>query len=149
MNARRAGRRPGLVVAGTGLALLGAGSRIPGGEAMTSDPTPAPKPSPATWEAPCLTRERVLVLVLATATVLVIYFVYRMALPFLPALTWAIALAILARPVHRWFRVRFARPGVAAGLAVLTVAIFLLVPTLFVVDHVVTQAGANVQRVQE
>ncbi len=43
-----------------------------------------------------LSRERVLVLVLIVATALAFYICYRLALPFLPAVTWALALAVVA-----------------------------------------------------
>ena len=42
------------------------------------------------------------VLALLAATALVLYLCYLMALPFVPALTWALALAVLFMPVHRW-----------------------------------------------
>ena len=47
-------------------------------------------------------RRHLHVLELMAATVLGTYLCYRMALPFVPALTWALALAVLFCPLHRW-----------------------------------------------
>lgn len=47
-----------------------------------------------------LTRERVLTLVLLVATGLAVYVCYRLALPFLPAVTWALALTLVVHPLH-------------------------------------------------
>ena len=55
-----------------------------------------------------LTRERILVLVLAGATVLVGWLCWQLVKPFVPALTWALVLAILDHPLHErllaWLR---------------------------------------------
>jgi predicted PurR-regulated permease PerM len=48
-----------------------------------------------------LSRERVETLVLLLATLFASYRCFRLAEPFLPALTWALALAVVGYPVHR------------------------------------------------
>lgn len=77
---------------------------------------------PAT-EGGWLTRERVLTLVLLAATGLAVYVCYRLALPFLPALTWALALAVVAHPLHGRVLGRLGRPNLAAALSVALVAL--------------------------
>ena len=63
-------------------------------------------------------RERALALVLVALTCLAFYFCYLLAVPFMPALAWGMALAIIAHPMHRWMEQKLARPNLAAGLSV-------------------------------
>ena len=51
-----------------------------------------------------LTRERALILVLIVITAIVFYVCYRLARPFLPALAWVLALAVIAHPLHEWIK---------------------------------------------
>jgi predicted PurR-regulated permease PerM len=61
--------------------------------------------------------------------------------PFISGLTWAFGFAVAARPVHRWMRSRVRRPGLAAGLAVLIVTLALVIPAIFLVWQIGSQAG--------
>ena len=54
-------------------------------------------------------RERALTLVLVAITCLGIYICYRVAVPFLPALAWGSALAIVAHPMHSWLELKFCK----------------------------------------
>jgi hypothetical protein len=58
------------------------------------------KPQRPDTESGWLSRERVLALVLLTATALAVYVCYLLTHPFLPALAWALALAVVAHPLH-------------------------------------------------
>jgi predicted PurR-regulated permease PerM len=62
-------------------------------------------------------------------------------------LTWALALAVLAHPLHSWIARRVHNPNVAAGLAVALVAIVLLVPTVFVVQTLVREVAAGMEAI--
>jgi predicted PurR-regulated permease PerM len=64
-----------------------------------------------------------------------------MALPFLPAITWALALAILFSPFQRWLESKRIHPGLAAGISVLVAILIVAVPATFVVKHLVQQAA--------
>lgn len=75
-----------------------------------------------------LRREDALNLVLLGITVLLLYVCLRLAYPFFPALTWALALNVVAHPLHQWITERTRRPNLAAGLAVTIVALFLVAP---------------------
>src|SRR6478672_5964731 len=55
-------------------------------------------------------RRHVHSLVLMTVTVVGLYLCYRMASPFLPALAWALALALLLVPMQRWLEPRLRSP---------------------------------------
>jgi predicted PurR-regulated permease PerM len=82
------------------------------------------------------------------ATALGIYLCYRMALPFLPALTWAMALAVLFRPVHRRMESALKRPDMAASVSVLLIALVVVVPAAFLGQRLVSEAvtGADTIR---
>ncbi len=94
------------------------------------------------------TRHDVQTFVLVALTLAGTYVCLRLAAPFLPVLVWALALAILCAPLHRWLETRFGHPGVAAGLCVLTVAIVVIVPGAFIATRVVSEAAAGAEVVQ-
>ena len=91
-------------------------------------------------------RSRVQGLVLIVVTGGGIYLCYRLALPFLPALAWALALAALFTPLHRWLEAKFKSPNLAAALAVLVASLTVAVPATFVGQRLITEAakGANI-----
>ena len=85
-------------------------------------------------------------LVLLTATG--IFLCYRLALPFLPALAWALALAVLLVSLQRWLEQKLKRNGLAAALCVLAAALILLVPGAFVVQRLAIETAKGVQLIQ-
>ena len=88
---------------------------------------PEDQPGNNGWASP----GRVQTVVLIAAIAFGIYLCYRMALPFLPALTWAGALAILFAPLHRWLESKLRRANLAAAVSVLLVALIVVVPATF------------------
>ena len=95
------------------------------------------------------TRDRLLTLLLIAATLLVIYLCYQIALPFLPALAWALAFAVVTHPINDWFQRRIKRPGIAAGLAVAVVVICVVTPMVFVGQQLFSQIAAGVETMRE
>lgn len=95
-----------------------------------------------------LSRERVQVVALAALTVLVLYLCYLIALPFLPAITWAVVLAVIAHPLHERIREKVHGKSVVAAIAVLLVTITLSVPTVLVVREIAQQATDSVEKVR-
>ena len=69
------------------------------------------KPTENDWE----TTGHVRTLVVQGGPVAGVYLCYRMAVPFLPALTRALALAVVFAPIQRWLESKFKRPDAAAG----------------------------------
>jgi len=69
--------------------------------------------------------------------------------PFVPALTWAFALAVVSEPLHSWIRARLASPTLSAGIAVFLVTVVLLVPTFVIVWQVGQQAGQRYRQIVE
>jgi predicted PurR-regulated permease PerM len=64
-----------------------------------------------------------------------------LTVPFLPALAWALALAIVAHPLHRWVEARVPWPDTAAGLSTALVALLLVVPSYLVVARLTSEAS--------
>ena len=95
-----------------------------------------------------VTRERALLLVLAVATGFAFYLCLQMARPLLPALAWALALAVIARPVHDWIAARVLNTDVAAGLAVALVGILLIIPALLVVHQLASEVTRGIEQAQ-
>ena len=122
------------------------------GNALTNTPQlgqasqgPATPPRATTgW----LSREQALALVLIVSTAIALYLCYRLAHPFLPALAWALALAVVAFPLYAWLLNRLNRPNCAAVLAVVLVAILLIAPTFFVLTHLGREVAGVVERLQ-
>lgn len=98
---------------------------------------------------PGLTRERLQTYALAAVTVLALYLCYLIAAPFIPVLTWALALAIVARPAYRWIAGRVQRAEVAASLSVAFVALVIVLPAIFVAHRLVREAREAVVRIQQ
>ena len=65
---------------------------------------------------------------LLVATLIGLYVCYLLALPFLPALTWALTLAVLAAPLHRRFVGRLKQPSLSAAIFVILLAMLVLLP---------------------
>ena len=96
------------------------------------------------------TRDHALVVVLVVATALLIYLCWQIARPFLGSFAWALALAIIARPIHRWISDRMPKkPGLAAGLSVAAIAVIIVAPAAFVGNQLIRQATASAAVVQE
>ena len=93
-------------------------------------------------------RSHLHVLALMAATAFGLYLCYQMALPFVPALTWALALAVLFMPVHRWVESTVKHPNLAASVSVLGIALIVVVPATFMGHRLVSEAvtGADTIR---
>lgn len=94
-----------------------------------------------------LTRGLALALVLLAATALGVYVCYRLMRPFLPALAWALALAVVANPLYEWLRKRIPSVNLAAGLAVVVVAVIIIAPAIFVTQRLVREAVEGAQSI--
>ena len=86
------------------------------------------------------TPERVLLAVLAVITVIVFYLCYLLVRPFVPALAWALAIAVVAYPLHSWIQRRLKRKSLVAGITVLVVTATVLAPAVFIVHHATNDA---------
>ena len=91
-------------------------------------------------------RSHLQLLVLIVATALGIYLCYRLALPFLPALVWALTLAILFTPLHQWLESKLKRANLAAAASVLVVGLIVAVPATFLGQRLLLESakGADI-----
>jgi predicted PurR-regulated permease PerM len=109
------------------------------------DESKQPEPQKPIGKGGWLSRERALALVLIVTTALAFYVCYRLALPFLPAVTWALALAVVAHPLHKVIAGRVKNPNAATGLSVAVAALLVVTPAVFLVQQVVSQASRGAQ----
>jgi predicted PurR-regulated permease PerM len=88
------------------------------------------------------------VLVLGLAIVIGIYLCYRMALPFLPALIWAAALAVLFAPLQGWLEARLRWANLATAASVLVVVLIVAVPSALIGQRLLEESarGAEIVR---
>ncbi|MBB5751976.1 AI-2E family transporter [Prosthecomicrobium pneumaticum] len=98
--------------------------------------------------AGCLTAERLRLMVIVALAAIGLYLSYRLALPFLPSLTWAVVLAILLAPLHGRIERRVRQRELAAGLTVGATAIAVVVPLLVVGGQVAAEAARGAVHVE-
>jgi predicted PurR-regulated permease PerM len=96
-----------------------------------------------------VSRSRMRLIALAAVTVVGVYFCYRLAEPFLPALAWAAALAIIAFPIHTWMRRHIPNRNWAAGLSLTFVVLAILIPSVWVFGQMAKEAGRAGQLLRE
>ena len=84
-------------------------------------------------------------LVLMAVTVGGLYFCYLLAVPFVPVLAWALALAILFAPLYRWIESKVKRPNVAAMICVLIVGVIVVVPVMFVAERIISEGARGAE----
>lgn len=94
-------------------------------------------------------RSHVHTLVLMAATACGIYLCYLLAMPFLPALAWALALAVLFTPFQCWLESKLKHPSLAAFISVMVIGLIAVVPATFVVQHLVLQAAKSAALIEE
>jgi predicted PurR-regulated permease PerM len=105
-------------------------------------------PSPQV-EGPLAAGRTLRPVVLAGLTVVLIALCLYLSFPFLPAITWALALAVIAWPLHE----RIARlsrwPGLAAGVTSVVVFLLVLGPLVFVTYELTREAASAADRMKE
>jgi predicted PurR-regulated permease PerM len=110
--------------------------------------TPETKPTTDSGEDNWATRSHVQTLVLMLATALGFYLCYRLAVPFLPSLTWAVGLAILFVPFQSWVETRIKPRSLATMVSVLVIGLIVVVPMTFVAQRLVVQAAKGAEVIE-
>jgi predicted PurR-regulated permease PerM len=87
-------------------------------------------------------------LAMLALTVVALYLCLRMTQPFMSALAWALALAVLAMPLQRWLESRVRSVNFAAALSVLAAAVIVVVPVILVTTSMVDEAIGAVRNIQ-
>lgn len=91
-------------------------------------------------ESDWASRSHVRTLVLMGATLSGLYLCYRLTVPFLPSLAWALALAVLFSPFQRWLESRIKSRSFAALIAVFVIALIVVAPATFVTQQLFQEA---------
>jgi predicted PurR-regulated permease PerM len=84
---------------------------------------------------------------LAGLTALAIFFCCQLVRPFLSALLWAVAFAVLANPFYLWLCSKVRVRSVAAGISVAVVALVLVLPTAVLAPKLAGDAASAVNSV--
>jgi len=93
-------------------------------------------------------RSHVHTLLLMAVTVAGIYFCYRLAAPFIPAFTWALALAVLFAPLSRRLEKKIKHPNLTAAICVLAAALIVVVPAVFVAQRILGEAASGAETIK-
>lgn len=112
---------------------------------MTPHPPALPVSAPTARQPYALLR----VSALAMATVIGLFVCYLLSVPFIPALVWALAAAVLAMPLHRRLEARLKHPSVAAGISLVLIMVLVVLPLAFLATTLVGAAGSGLASVQE
>jgi len=105
-------------------------------------PEPAAPAKPETLAEKAETARDLRPIALAAFTAALLGLCVYLAIPFLPALAWGIALAVIAWPLQAWFVRKLHRRGLAAGLTTAIVAVAVVVPSAFV-SYQIAREGAD------
>ena len=123
---------------------------------MSEPPSPSPSSaapgaasSPAPSPAPMWSPRGLPELALLALTALALVLCFLVARPFVGALAWAMALAVVGWPLHRRIAQRLRRPGIAAAVSVTVVAVLVVVPAVLLVPAAVDEAMAGYRSVRE
>jgi predicted PurR-regulated permease PerM len=81
---------------------------------------------------------------LLLVTCMALYLCWMITRPFLSAITWALALAVVGYPIHRWLE-RRVQPSLAALISVTAITIILLVPGFSLLRQVISEASDNLK----
>jgi predicted PurR-regulated permease PerM len=95
-----------------------------------------------------LSRPRVKALALLAATAVSLYVCYLLVQPFVPALSWGLALAVVGYPLHKAICRRIPQATIAAALTVAVIAVAIIGPVAFVVQQLVRQVTDVAARAQ-
>lgn len=106
-------------------------------------------PEPRVVQAGVLSRPRVQALALIGAAAVGVYVCYLLVQPFIPALTWGLALAVVGWPIHKVVRAHVHQRTIAAGLTVTVVALVVVAPVVFVSQQLLKQALRTVEVARE
>lgn len=90
-----------------------------------------------------LTARAAKLLVIMVATMVGLYLCYRLALPFVSSLTWALVLAVVLAPAHGWLEARVADRNLAATLSVAMASVAVVVLLLLVAQQLVREAATG------
>ena len=105
-----------------------------------------PTHPPANHETSARSHVQSFVLLVLTAAGIALC--YTVAAPFVPAMAWSLALAVLFTPAQQWLEVRLKSHNAAALVSTLLIALMVVVPASFVGQRLVVQAAKSAELVE-
>lgn len=106
------------------------------------------KPVPTVGENDWGSPSHIRTLVLMGATLFGVYICYRLAVPFLPSVAWALALGVVFSPLQQWLESKFKSPSLAAIIAVFVIALIVVVPATFVTQQLFQEATKGAEAIE-
>lgn len=94
------------------------------------------------------TRDRLLTVVLALITLIMLYVCYQIVQPFIVALGFALALAVVTQPPYQWLLRRVRKPTATAGIMVAAVAVLLILPLSLLLTYIVQMGIDNLNELR-
>jgi predicted PurR-regulated permease PerM len=91
-----------------------------------------------------VSRRHVHSLVLIVATAAGFYLCFRLVVPFVAALAWALALAVLFHPLQRWLETKIKRANLTATITVFIVGLVVVLVAALVGERLVAEAVKGV-----
>jgi predicted PurR-regulated permease PerM len=95
-----------------------------------------------------MTRSRLLSWTLLLGTAILAALSVGIALPFIPALTWAVVLAILGRRMHTWIERHISNTNLAALASVVIIAVLIMAPLVWISVQVSQEIRDGVKQIQ-
>lgn len=94
--------------------------------------------------------ERFRPIALAGLTVVLVGLCLWLTVPFLPAVTWGLALAILAWPLNSWVQRKVvSSPNISAAISSVVVVLVIVVPGVFITYQLMREAESAADRMKE
>lgn len=93
-------------------------------------------------------RAHVHTLVMLAITLIALYLCFRMLMPFVSAVAWALGLAVLVLPLHQRLEARIKSVNLVAAISVLVAAVMVVVPVILVTSSIVREAVDGAGHVQ-
>jgi len=93
--------------------------------------------------------DRMRAYVVLAITIAALFVCYLLVIPFLPALTWALALAILCVPLHRRIESKVKSPSLAALISVTWIGLIVVMPAIWISSRLVTEAAVGAVAIKE
>jgi predicted PurR-regulated permease PerM len=94
-------------------------------------------------------RSRLRAYILVAVTLAGLFVCTLLTAPFFPALTWAVALAILFAPAHGWIEARLKKPNLAAAMSVLWIGLLVVLPFVVLGSRMISEAAQGAITIKE
>lgn len=94
-------------------------------------------------------RSRLRAYVLVAITLAGLFVCILLTAPFLPALTWAVALAILFAPAHCWVEAKLKKPNLASAISVLWIGLIVVLPFVVLGSRLISEAAKGAVTLKE